>query len=685
MERKYVWLDTQEKDTFAEFKDEFNYVGGKAVLNITSDWKFAAFVNGTIVGNSQFADIPEYKTFSEYDITNYLTEGKNTLVVKAYHMGTEYFVCRSMTPCVSYEINVDGKCVCVSSEDTLCRKDPRYAHGALFSKQMGDGYNYTFVSEETPWVKSTVVNPDFKEVSKPIKNTHLNSKRDCTVIAQGVYRFNGGESAAEKMQRSFIYTLPAVSTMNKRESKVPTLPITFASDVEGDGLFVLGDLGCECAGFPFFEIECEDDTVAYLGWGEHLADLRPRVQIEYRHFAVEIKLKKGKNNFAEYIKRIGARYMCLYVASKKIQLNTFGLIEELYPLEKPEKDFGDKLLNKIYEVGRRTLELCMHEHYEDCPWREQALYGMDSRNQMLFGYGAFKEYQFPRASLTLIGKCLRKDGLIPICAPSTDPLVIPSFSAYWILAICDNAKVDCDMQFLKDILPSAERCLQAFRNKTRNKVLCKFGEKEYWNFHEWVDGLNGHPTFRDFEIEEHPDALLTALLYRAAKGASELEKMVGNEALATDFANWANDLAEGIMSFYDEEKRLFASYIENGKLTGYHEYTQALILTTGILNKEITDRLCYVLMNGDENMLPITPAGLPMKYEGLLANCDSAEYIKNDICEVFGEMIFQGATSYWETVAGVDYGGGAGSLCHAWSAAACYALDTIYINQTSKK
>ena len=43
----------------------------------------------------------------------------------------------------------------------------------------------------------------------------------------------------------------------------------------------------------------------------------------------------------------------------------------------------------------------MHEHYEDTPWREQAFYVADSRNQALCGYYAFGEYRFPAACFEL--------------------------------------------------------------------------------------------------------------------------------------------------------------------------------------------------------------------------------------------------------------------------------------------
>jgi hypothetical protein len=64
----------------------------------------------------------------------------------------------------------------------------------------------------------------------------------------------------------------------------------------------------------------------------------------------------------------------------------------------------------------------MHEHYEDCPWREQALYTMDSRNQMLCGYYAFREFDFPKASIRLMAQSIREDNLLELC----------SASAFWL-------------------------------------------------------------------------------------------------------------------------------------------------------------------------------------------------------------------------------------------------------------
>lgn len=43
-------------------------------------------------------------------------------------------------------------------------------------------------------------------------------------------------------------------------------------------------------------------------------------------------------------------------------------------------------------------------------------------------------------------------------------------------------------------------------------------------------------------------------------------------------------------------------------------------------------------------------------------------------------MLFQGATSYWETSLGEADFDDTGSLCHGWSAVGCYVFDK-YLQQ----
>jgi len=66
-------------------------------------------------------------------------------------------------------------------------------------------------------------------------------------------------------------------------------------------------------------------------------------------------------------------------ASSAIKLNKVSAYLVIYPTER-KGDFkcSDELLNKIYEISRYTVNLCMEDGFTDCPWRERSQWLGDS-------------------------------------------------------------------------------------------------------------------------------------------------------------------------------------------------------------------------------------------------------------------------------------------------------------------
>lgn len=85
---------------------------------------------------------------------------------------------------------------------------------------------------------------------------------------------------------------------------------------------------------------------------------------------------------------IAGRYLEVF-AQHPIRLHYAGIIPQVIPVEVIPCRFDSDEDRRIYDVCINTMKLCMMEHYVDCPWREQNLYALDARNQMLFGYHAF--------------------------------------------------------------------------------------------------------------------------------------------------------------------------------------------------------------------------------------------------------------------------------------------------------
>ncbi|MDY4186854.1 MAG: family 78 glycoside hydrolase catalytic domain [Candidatus Borkfalkiaceae bacterium] len=177
---------------------------------------------------------------------------------------------------------------------------------------------------------------------------------------------------------------------------------------------VIIDMGKEVAGFLDIDIKSQEIQKLLIAYGEHLTDGNVRRIIGDRDFSVEMIAKRGENKYLNSLRRIAGRYIEIFGESE-IKINYIGIRPVEYTVEIKEKVFSDELTQRIYDTSVYTLKCCMHEHYEDYPWREQALYTMDSRNQMLCGYYAFQDGNKDYARQNLI-QILNIDFLLLIFA-----------------------------------------------------------------------------------------------------------------------------------------------------------------------------------------------------------------------------------------------------------------------------
>ena len=668
-----IWIWNKNQDTYIECKQTFTLTNTQAKLKISADRGYFAYVNGKFASNGQYADVPDFKSVNEVDISHLVQEGENELIVTACHFDRDFSAAHTMTAAVAFEIYSDGACVAKSGKDTLCRKHPHYRLGDVITAQIGYASEYDFTACKGAWEPAQVIDVPYNEVKRPIKDLVISKPIEAEITAQGAFVYNGGNTAAEKMYEAYLKTVPfAVCNEYKGATKRIDDSWKHFAVQDGDGVFILVDLGRESVGHLSFSIQTDCDCNAIIGWGEHLKDLRVRSTIDFRNFATNFRLKKGVNEFDGYLSRLGCRYLCLFVESRCIQLQRLTLRPTDYPFHDISRTFGDRLLDKIYDVAKRSLVLCAHEHYEDCPWREQALYGMDSRNQMLFGYYAFEEYDYPRQNLLLFAHSLREDGFVELCAPSRCAFTIPSFSAYWLLAIAENVQFDYNQAFIQEILPYAEKTLGAFASRITPTGVQMIKEVGYWNFHEWTLGLDGGDFNRTYELEAKTDLILTSLCIQVFQRFADIEKAEGNFAKADEYAAYAKQLLSTVECFYNKENGLYASYLKDGELQGYHQYTQAAALLSGGVPAERHARLFACLKDKEDGVVALSFAALQFKYEALMMDEDNLDYCVDDLCRLYGKMLFEGATSFYETEEGEADFNNAGSLCHGWSSVACY-------------
>jgi hypothetical protein len=437
-----------------------------------------------------------------------------------------------------------------------------------------------------------------------------------------------------------------------------------AQDTPADGAYFLVDMGEEAVGYLTLDFDVPMECDVLIGYGEHLEDLRVRSSVGGRNFCASYHAKAGRNTFFQPFLRLGLRYLQIHIYSKAGTIHHLGIRKATYPFQEKEMCLPDSMHQKIWDVGVQTLKLCHHEHYEDCPWREQALYAFDSRIQMLCGYYAFQGFAEQKASLRLMALSIREDNLLEMCSPGKPSITIPSFTAVFVRQLWEYLKYSCDVAFVQELFQTAERIVNGFAERMEaNDLVPVYAGDCYWNFYEWRKGL-------DYGPGEGYDCPLNAFVSDAFYCFARICEAVKPE-MTMKYDRLHQQINCAIHRFfYDPEEQVYRTRTGCDDKV-HHQLTQALALYVGAVPNDLTQIVTDNMISGE--MVPCTLSGSIYKYEALLRQGNRYQkFVKEEIEQIWGGMLFSGATTFWETEAGASDFEDAGSLCHGWSAVPVY-------------
>lgn len=681
----WIWLDGYDSvNTYVTFYDKVSIstVSGAYTLYLSVDTNYALYINDKFVDMGQYSDYPFDKVYDKLDVTEYIQNGENKIVIDCWHQGEDTSTERGEKAGLIYVLTNNNSIIDKSSADTMAVPNARYRMGnevEYVSGQLGRTFCYdstVCLSIPTP---CTITDKPLPKKVRPIKKLVIGDNEPACITVRGTFTEEKGRSVGEKMQYA------SLAFEEQSNTKIPCKEgITLDYNGKDDGVFAVIDTGAENAGILSLDIEVPTEAKILVAWGEHLEDLRVRSFIGGRNFCASYTAHAGRNVFVHPFRRLGMRYMQIHIYAASAKIYYAGIRTTNYPLEHDVVfTCADNLHNKIHEVCKRTLLMSMHEHYEDCPWREQALYTMDSRNQMLCGYYVFKEFDFAKASLRLMAQSIRDDNMLELCSPARVSITIPSFSAIYLTQVYEYLKYSDDKDFVTEMLPYMKRIADEFirRTNTETGLIKCFTEAHYWNFYEWQDGLSGSISGDVSEENVTYDAPLCCFVSFGLRALSNIYGILGNISDSEYYHAAHVKLNDAVNKyFWDEERGAYASFINvRGEKSHYAELTNALAVYA---DSACGERLDKVLFNLKENkLLEVTLSHSIFKYEALMRKPEEyARYVFKDIARQWGHMLYNNATTFWETIKGASDFGNAGSLCHGWSAIPIYFYHKYAVN-----
>ncbi len=697
----WIWRPQHEDNEhqYVCFRKEFSVNDvSTGKLYISADTDFVAYLNGREIGRGQFSDYPDEKTYSEFLLESLLKPGRNVLCVLAYYCGADFSTSRKgkagMIAALknsAHEIVSDGSWKCIQStafqSGGLPRLTLQLGFVTMFDARLDSDWtkpDFDDSSWPTAEIRAGMTDGFWKKLSlRPVPPLTIGKRISAKIVMQGVIlRKQELETFADTVAGDLMGHYPVSRIFESAESEyISPLMLDGATDhtltfkpleAPANGSFIIADLGSECAGLIDIELTAAAGAVIDISHGEHLLDGKVRNKIGYRNFTDRYICKNGLNHYVLPFRRIGGRYIQLNITcmNSPASISYIGIRPLTLPL--PPRGYfqsGDTLADRTDDIGVRTLELCMHEHYEDCPWREQALYAYDSRNQMLYGYYVWGNYDFAAASLDLLGRGIRPDALLELCAPARVPITIPVFSFVWVTSVNEHwmhsgsnavfRKFDAQIELM------ISKILELYNPD--NGLYRLHQDKAMWHFYEWAPGLSAMNAQADGY-----HAPYQLYFYEMLHSYAAMLRRDEQNSKAVMYSEIAAKLKDAVnRNFWDAGRNCYATKLIGSKLQEYHDHIQFLAIHNDIVPAAKLSALLQTVLSGKLQEVTFSSM-LYMLLAMMRLTPQTREYAATALARNYDPMVLSGSDTLWETKSGAADFDGAGSLCHAWSSLPVY-------------
>lgn len=282
------------------------------------------------------------------------------------------------------------------------------------------------------------------------------------------------------------------------------------------------------------------------------------------------------------------RYVALTVetADEPLTLRWAGLRESRYPIvPRARIELANEAFSRASGIMLRSLQMCSHETYMDCPYYEQLNYTGDTRVQALTTYAMTGDDRLAKKCIELFSNSMMPNGLTQSRYPASDPQIIPQFSLYWVCMLYDYALWRGDANFVRRFLPRIRCVLDTFLAHVEADGLLRCPDG--WDWVDWcreweADWSHSHP-----KGPEGASAVNQLQLVYTLGLATRLEQWVGKKVFAEHYAAEQAGLWEtAVKVFWNDERGLFASTSAHEI---FDEHAQCFAILSGLLDDK---RVC---------------------------------------------------------------------------------------------
>jgi alpha-L-rhamnosidase len=442
-----------------------------------------------------------------------------------------------------------------------------------------------------------------------------------------------------------------------------------------NSIYIVYDFGKEVVGYPVLEFVASSKAIFDVGYSECL-DGRGRVDPTRQDIrqADRIIVTPGSYKW-EIFGRRAFRYLQITVrgADKPINLNKVYIKALRYPFGRQGNFYcNDDSLNRIFEVSKYTLDVCMKENYEDCPLREHAQYIGDMRVEALMNYYAFGDMKLIAKGLRQFAREQNEDGWFKTLCPGSTNHNIVDYLPLWVICLWDYYLFSGDKKLIEELYVNVGKLMNWLESQAHDNGLIE-RKNDWWIFIDWADiKRNGIVTG------------LQCFYYKSLIDAAKIAEALGHKEDKKYYLQQAEKLRLSINEFlWDEKEGVYIDCLviggENTK--DFSIQTNHIAVITNVANESQRNSIKNFIKTGNYTKVK---TGYFKLYE--LESLHKLK-LKEEFISCFkywGNMLKRGAATWWEIfddTTDMDDIPNA-SLCHAWSAAPLYHLHSKHLGVT---
>ena len=550
---KWIWASTTSANSYVAFRKTFSLdeVPEEAVANIAAESKYYLWMNEELAvldGASKRGATPYDSFYEQVDLTDYLKQGENTLVILVSYNGRGGN--SSVDPGKAgllFQMQAGDQAI-VSDSSFKANRLRAYRNQGLLG---ADWPNYSQSSMLAEWN----VYYDARESVGDYTAADFDdsSWEDATVVC---------EAGAQPFNDTYLSVIPLM----KFDEEYTFLESEYIGQKLAQDTTITIDLPENMQFSPYFELTAESSGLRFTYYTNTLTSQG------IDSFRDDYVTAEGAQVYESLPWRSGSQL--IIEAPAGITFTKIGYRRSGYDSERSGSFVTENEdVNTLWEKAVNTLLICMRDTYMDCPERERSPYIGDAANQIGETFYSLDENSWAMTKKTILNIIgwTKTDNCIPLRSPSLAANENPVQTLNFLVSVYEYLLYTGDEETVRLFYPVAVNYLKLWDLNEDGSIVYRNGT---FMWVDWGDGADA-------------EVLQNCWYYYALSSTQKLAKALD---ISTDEAFFTERIQKVAAGFEKFKKQ--GGYSSG---TAYDDRANAMAVVSGLADEDMYDEILNVL------------------------------------------------------------------------------------------